>query len=166
MLENIRPHRIITRLVDIDCDELAARGIRGVLLDLDNTLTPWRSIVIAPDVERWVGRLRQAGLTACIVSNAATARRVRPVAERLGLPWVTRALKPLRRGFLRGMRLMGTTPDTTAMVGDQLFTDIYGANRLSLYIILVDPLSPREALLTKLLQRPLERLLGRIAKQP
>ena len=150
--------------MDLDCAELAARGIRGVLLDLDNTLAAWRSMAIAPEVERWLGGLRHAGLNACIVSNAATDRRVRPVAERLGLPWVTRALKPLRRGFVRGMRLMGTTPDTTVMVGDQLFTDIYGGNRLGLFTILVDPVSRRDAFTTRLIQRPLERLLGRIPK--
>lgn len=152
------------RLVEIDCDELVSRGMRGVLLDLDNTLTGWNSMVIAPDIERWIGALRQAGLTACIVSNAVTARRVRPVADRLGLPWVTRACKPLRRGYLQGMRLMGTVPDTTVMVGDQLFTDIFGGNRLGLLTILVDPVSNREPLHTCLLQRPLERLLGRRAK--
>ena len=59
---------------------------------------------------------------------------------------------------------MGTTPDSSAMIGDQLFTDIYGGNRLGLLTILVNPLSPRDALPTKLLQRPLERLLGRAPK--
>jgi HAD superfamily phosphatase (TIGR01668 family) len=164
MFDCFRPQRVIARLVELNCDELAAQGIRGVLLDLDNTLTAWRCTTISPEVERWIGSLRQAGLTACIVSNAATARRVRPIAERLGLPWVTRAIKPLRRGFLRGMRLMGTTAETTAMVGDQLFTDIYGANRLHLLSILVDPISPRDSFFTKLFQRPLERILGRCPK--
>ncbi len=164
MFDYFRPHRVMKRLVEVDCDELVARGIRGVLLDLDNTLTTWNSTVIAPEVERWIGHLRQTGLAACIVSNAATTRRVRPVAERLGLPWVTRAIKPLHRGFLQGMRLMGTTPDTTVMIGDQLFTDIYGANRLGLQTILVDPVSSREPFHTSILQRPLERLLGRHPK--
>jgi predicted HAD superfamily phosphohydrolase YqeG len=64
------------------------------------------------------------------------------------------------------MRLMGTTASTTAMVGDQLFTDIYGANRLGLLTVLVDPVSPRDSLPTRLFQRPLEQMLGRLPKQP
>ena len=164
MLNHLRPHRVARRLIDLDCEEMVARGIRGIILDLDNTLSPWRSGVITLEVERWIGRLRDAGLVACVVSNAATAGRVRPVADRLGLPWVTRAAKPLPRGFLRGMRLMGTTPESTAIVGDQLFTDILGGNNLGLYTVLVDPISSQEALITKLLQRPLERWLGRTPK--
>lgn len=161
MFDQFRPHQIVRRLVEVDCEALAASGVRGVILDLDNTVTAWRSTVVTHDIEHWVGRLRDAGLVACLVSNAASAARMRPVADRLGLPWVVRALKPLPRGFRRGMRLMGTTPETTIVIGDQLFTDIYGGNRLGLYTILVDPISPRESLFTRLLQRPLERLIGR-----
>lgn len=164
MLERLRPHQVARRLVEVNCDEFVARGVRGVILDLDNTLTAWRSVTISPDVERWIGRLRGAGLLACVVSNAATAARVRPVADRLGLPWVTRAAKPFAHGFVRGMRLMGTDPATTAVVGDQVFTDILGGNTLGLFTILVEPVSTREALVTKLLQRPLERLIGRLPK--
>ncbi|MHB9134137.1 MAG: YqeG family HAD IIIA-type phosphatase [Armatimonadota bacterium] len=165
MFDRFRPHRLIRSLVEIDCSELAARGIRGVLLDLDNTLTAWRSTEIPPGVDEWLRVLQDAGLAACVVSNAATARRVQPVGDRLGLPWVTRACKPLVRGFNQGMQLLGTTPETTAMVGDQVFTDIYGGNRLGLYTILVEPYSPHEALVTKVIQRPLERLIGRVPKE-
>lgn len=161
MFDCIRPNRIVHRLAELSGEELAQQGIRGVILDLDNTLTAWRSVTIATEVELWIGRLRSAGLVACVVSNAATAGRVRPVADRLGLPWVTRAAKPFARGFHRGMHLMGTTIENTAVIGDQLFTDILGGNRLGLFTILVDPVSTREALITKLLQRPLERLVGR-----
>lgn len=152
------------RLVDISHDLFSTAGIRGVILDLDNTLTPWHTLNISSEVERWVGKLRQVGLAACIVSNAATSQRVRPVAERLGLPWVTRAAKPLRFGLQRGMQLMGSAPCNTAIIGDQMFTDIFGGNKLGLLTILVDPLTPREALITRILQRPLERLIKRKAQ--
>lgn len=165
MFDRFRPYQVAHRLVELDCNELLAHGIRGVILDLDNTLTAWRSTNVSGEVERWVERLRNAGLLACVVSNAATATRVRPVADRLGLPWVTRAVKPLSTGFLRGMRLMGTSSKETAVVGDQVFTDIFGGNRLGLFTILVDPVSSREAFITKLLQRPLERIVGRIPKE-
>ncbi|HOF86860.1 MAG TPA: HAD hydrolase-like protein, partial [Armatimonadota bacterium] len=61
----------------------------------------------------------------------------------------------------RAMAMLETTPDTTAIIGDQLFTDIWGGKRLGLYTILVSPLSPRESLFTRALQRPLERAVGR-----
>lgn len=145
----------------LDLALLHDRGIRGVLLDLDNTLTPWKSRDIAPAVVDWVRALAGTGIGACIVSNAATARRVRPVADALDLCWITRALKPLPHGFRRAMAMLDTDPASTAVVGDQLFTDILGGNRLGLFTVLVDPISQREALFTKLVQRPLERLVGR-----
>ena len=164
MFTRLRPHLLFPRLVDVPHELLLAQGISGVILDLDNTLTPWHTLLISADVERWIARMRQCGLQACIVSNAATGNRVRPVAERLGLPWVTRAAKPLPFGFQRGMQLMDTPPEATAIIGDQLFTDVYGGNALGLLTILVDPLTPRESIVTRLLQRPLERLIGRTAK--
>ena len=164
MLDSLRPHRIALTVVELDCHELAGYGIRGVILDLDNTLTRWGSIEIAPEVDGWICALRQAGLRACILSNSASNRRVQPVAERLGLPWLSRAAKPFPHGYRRAMTLLHTTPDTTAVIGDQLFTDILGGNRLGLYTVLVEPIYPREAWTTSLLQRPLERLIGRIAK--
>lgn len=160
----LRPHRIAHHLTEVDCVELASRGVRGVILDLDNTLTAWRSREITPEVIAWLQRLADVGIQACVVSNAATARRVQPVADQVQLPWVTRAGKPLPAGFLRGMQAMGTTPQTTAVIGDQVFTDILGGNRLGLYTILVDPVATREAWITRILQRPLERKIGRLAK--
>jgi uncharacterized protein len=154
------PSATAVRLVDIDPVDLAARGMKGVVLDLDNTLAEWRGKEASPAIDLWLGRLRAAGLTACIVSNAATTLRVRRIADRLGLPWVTRAVKPLRRAFLRAMYLMKTTPATTAVVGDQLLTDILGGNRLGMYTILVEPLGPREGISTRL-QRPFERMAKR-----
>lgn len=161
-----QPDLQLPRLEALDPRLLTARGIRGVLLDLDNTLTPWKSREISPAVAAWVAALGPAGLHACIISNALTVHRVRPVADALGLSWVTRALKPLPFGFRWGMAMMDTTPATTAVIGDQLFTDIWGGKRLGLFTVLVDPISPREALFTRLLQRPLERALGRKPLKP
>jgi HAD superfamily phosphatase (TIGR01668 family) len=155
------PDLLIARIETLDPGMLAARGVRGVLLDLDNTLTPWKSLHIAPAVTAWVAALAGAGLRACLLSNAATARRVRPVADTLGIPWITRALKPLPFGFRRAMAMLDTTPDTTAIIGDQLFTDVWGGKRLGLFTVLVDPISPHESLFTRMLQRPLERAIGR-----
>ncbi len=164
MLDRFRPHRLARRLEEVDIADLLARGVQGVILDLDNTLTLWKSTAVTPAVVAWVTRLRAQGLQACVLSNAAGARRVRVVADALGLPWITRAGKPLPRGFRQAMTRMGTTPETTVAIGDQVFTDVWGGNRLGLYTILLDPTSPHESWFTKLVQRNLERAIGRIAK--
>jgi HAD superfamily phosphatase (TIGR01668 family) len=165
-LEPLRPHRCVRGVGDITCTELQAAGIQAVLLDLDNTLTPWKSLEIAPPVITWVAELQAAGVAACIVSNAATARRVRPIGDLLGIPWITRAGKPFPHAFHRAMTLLQADPAATAIIGDQVFTDILGGNLLGLHTILVDPLSAHESVFTRLLQRPLERWIGREPKVP
>ena len=100
---------MIPRLEALELDLLLAWAVRGVMLDLDNTLVPWGRQELSVSVIAWVARLREFGLSGCIVTNASRVSRVRPVAELLGLPWVTTANKPLPWGFTRGMRIMGTT---------------------------------------------------------
>lgn len=169
LLTPFRPQRIVRRLEELDCLALKQLGLRGVMLDLDNTLAPWRSPDIPPMVAAWVACLHAHGLRGCVVTNSGTPERVRPIAERLGLPWITHAKKPLPSGFRRGMRLLGTLPHETAMIGDLLTMDVIGGNLLGLYTVLVEPMCcRREHLCTKLLQRPLEKVLHRAlrATQP
>ncbi len=164
MFDSLRPHCLKVNLLELGCRELSERGICGVILDLDNTLTRWRSVEITPEVAGWIAELSQAGIRACILSNSASIRRVQVVAEHLGIPWISRAAKPFPHGYRRAMTLLQSTPATTAIIGDQIFTDILGGNRLGLFTVLVEPLYPYEAWTTSLLQRPLERLIGRLPK--
>jgi hypothetical protein len=157
VLNIFRPRHTVRRFDELNCEVLQRSGIRGVMIDLDNTLVPWPSIDIDPAAEEWVQRLQSEGIQVCLVTNALHRTRARTAAKPLGVPWVHQASKPLWTGFQRGMEILGTTPEETAMVGDQVFTDIFGGNLLGLFTVLVDPLGTRDAFLTKLLQRPFER---------
>lgn len=145
---------------ELDAAQLMARGVRGVMLDLDNTIAPWRGRAVCDDVLAWVESLKAAEIRACLVTNSFNIWRVRPVAEQLGLPWVAGSVKPLSLGFRRGMRAMDTVPETSAMVGDLLTMDVCGANHLGIYSVLVHPRSPHDQWFTKHIQRPIERWLG------
>jgi len=152
-----RPRHIVRRFDELNCEVLQHRGIRGVMIDLDNTLVPWPSIDIDPAAATWVQCLQAEGIQVCLVTNALHRTRARTAAEPLGVPWVHHAAKPLWKGLRRGMKILGTTPEETAMVGDQVFTDIFGGNLLGLFTVLVDPLGEQDAFLTTILQRPFER---------
>lgn len=141
-------------------EHLLERGIRHVFLDLDNTLTPWRSREVADEVEGWLAKGRAAGLRFCILSNTRNMARLQALSERLDVPYVRARMKPSRRGFLLGMDRLGATPQDSAMVGDQLFTDIWGGNRVGMLTIWVRPLHPREFFGTKI-SRLLERCILR-----
>jgi len=157
------PRRSVASVADLDPAVLHSAGIRGIILDLDNTVVPWGAATPPKFVQRWVARVHQAGIRACIVSNNS-GLWARQIGELLGIPVVGWALKPVPFGFRRAMRLMGTTAGQTALIGDQLFTDVLGGNLLGVYTILVEPLSPRDWLstrLVRLLEGPLRRRLRR-----
>jgi HAD superfamily phosphatase (TIGR01668 family) len=147
----------------IDLPTLASRGITGVLADLDGTLVGDHQHEVAGSVSAWVDGLRAAGIGVCIVSNSGPAR-VAPVAALLDVPYVAHAAKPLRRGIDAGLRVLARPANDVALVGDQLFTDVWGGRRSRLLTILVEPRSADQTLLTRL-KRPLERLVdgGRAA---
>jgi HAD superfamily phosphatase (TIGR01668 family) len=153
----LRPSSQVSTVYDIDLTALRARGIRGLILDLDNTIVPWGVREVSPELPVWIAAARDADLQLCIVSNNMGSR-VTAIAKRLGLPVVAGALKPRRRALRRALVVMGTTPEATALVGDQLFTDILGGNRLGLHTILVRPQGRKEFVLTRLV-RLIERLL-------
>jgi len=152
----LAPDVRVVRLSAVDLDDLAARGIRGILVDLDNTITPWRSLEVPPDTADWLARARER-FGVCVTSNTTKWRRLALLRERLGVPALGFMRKPLAASFRRGMQELGTEPATTAMIGDQLFTDILGARRLGLHAILVQPVSADEFIATKLMRR-LERV--------
>jgi HAD superfamily phosphatase (TIGR01668 family) len=141
----------------IDVPTLASRGITGVLADLDGTLVGDHQDDVAGSVAAWVDGLRVAGIDVCIVSNSGPAR-VAPLAALLDVPYVAHAAKPLRRGIDAGLRVLARPANDVALVGDQLFTDVWGGRRSRLLTILVAPRSSDQALLTRL-KRPLERLV-------
>jgi len=156
----LRPTYIVDRIHEIEIRSLWARGIRGVILDLDNTLVPWNQAELPPEIQRWIEMAKIQGLRLCLVSNAFRGARVKQVAERLGLNFVLRAGKPFPWAFRRGLAMLGTAPQQTCAIGDQIFTDMLGANWLGLDTILVTPMTTRESPHTRLirfLERPLRR---------
>ena len=139
----------VDNLLDVPLEELAAAGLRAFIFDLDNTITEWNSQELRTEVEEWFKLLREQGFKACILSNNG-ARRILKISQRLGIPFIHRARKPMRASFLQAVALMGVTPSETAVIGDQIFTDVLGGNRAGLYTILVKPLDRREFYGTKI----------------
>jgi HAD superfamily phosphatase (TIGR01668 family) len=157
MLEILRPKVHANSVLGLDGEELKKAGIRGIIFDLDNTLVEWKQDTLNPEVIELIGRFKDHGFKMCILSNALESR-VEIVAEALGIPYVSRAVKPRKFPFKKALQILGTAPQETAVVGDQLFTDILGGNRLELYTIWTTPLSSTEFVYTRVVRR-LERLV-------
>jgi HAD superfamily phosphatase (TIGR01668 family) len=150
-------------LQDIPVEHLLTEGIRGLILDLDNTIAPWNDKSLSREVIDWFEKIRTAGIKACIVSNNTRPDRVAAVADVLGILYVYKAAKPRKKAFLLGIEELGMERSAIAVIGDQLFTDVFGGNRMEMKTILVSPIDQREFAGTKVL-RFLERLVGRRAR--
>lgn len=163
-LDAFTPDLYVERVADIPLEQLWARGIRGLLLDLDNTLLANFANQFETPVIEWAASVREHGLSLCIVTNA-THHRTEMLAQILGIPGIARARKPLTRGLRQGLRSLGLQTHQAAMVGDQIFTDVWAGKRAGLYTILVVPINRRESWLTRW-KRPLERrVLARLARR-
>ncbi|MGL5512638.1 MAG: YqeG family HAD IIIA-type phosphatase [Sporomusa sp.] len=156
MLKLLTPCLVVDTLYDIDLDMLKRRGIRGIILDLDNTIIPWNSPDLCPNMRNWLSQLEGHGLKLCLVSNNKE-KRVSQIAAQCGAPFIARALKPFPTGFRQAVNTMALDPVQVAVVGDQLFTDMLGGNRLGLFTIWVKPLTTQEFFGTKI-TRQLEKL--------
>ena len=125
---------------DITTTMLQHFGIRGLLLDLDNTLTTHDNPRPAEGVLDWIAVMKENGIAMCIVSNNHPPR-VKPFADLLGLPFVCEGKKPLSKGFREARTVMGLPWKELAVVGDQIFTDVLGANLKRLKCIFVFPIA-------------------------
>ncbi len=159
----LRPDLMVSAAHEVDPDMLSLQGIEGVLVDLDDTLLPSNSDRLAQPYRNWLDRLEANGIGVVILSNGER-RRVTALSDALGVPALPLVGKPFRFAFRRGLQLLGTQPQATAMIGDQLFTDILGANLSGVHSILVSPLTPGKLPHTRV-ARHIERWVLRAQKQ-
>jgi len=159
MLGYFRPQSYAGGVASIDPVALYARGIRGAIVDLDNTLVGFRSLEPLAQDALWVARAHAAGVRVALLTNNATPW-ANEVAQTLGVPCIARARKPLPFGFRRALRLLDLPAEAAIVIGDQLFTDVLGAKLAGLEVILVDPLVRHDPWNTRPL-RWLERIIMR-----
>ncbi|MBO7304024.1 MAG: YqeG family HAD IIIA-type phosphatase [Clostridia bacterium] len=139
-----------------DADFLTDIGVKGIILDIDNTLEPYEHPLPGEHVIRWLNSLRDRGIKAAIVSNNGR-ERVELFNGELGLPAYYKAKKPFKKNLLRAMSDMGTSPDDTVLMGDQVFTDVWAAHNARIRAILVPPINDKRDVLTRfkrLLEKP------------
>ena len=134
------PDGVYPSIYQIDGPALNRRGITLLLADLDNTLAKYGQPEPDQDLRAWKDALAAAGVELFLLSNSRKPRRAEHFARALGIPFLGHAGKPKSGGFLKAMAQMGRTPAQTAMVGDQIFTDILGAKRTGVLALMVEPI--------------------------
>ncbi len=143
------PIKRLASVCEITPSLLQEMGIKGLLLDIDNTLTTHDNPVPAPGVEEWIAQMKAAGIALRLVSNNH-APRVEPFARILGITCICEAKKPLTSGFQRAMKDMGLPKKQLCVVGDQIYTDVLGARLFAVSCIYVPPMELEQTLFFKL----------------
>lgn len=146
----------VTKLTD---EIIQENNIKGIILDVDNTLLYYNKELLK-DADIWCKNLAEKGIKFCIVSNSNKKEKVKMVAEKLGIPYISFAMKPLKKGLMKAKNIIGVPVKNIAVVGDQIFTDVIGANRSGMFSILVKPLEEKDIFITRI-KRPLEEAIIR-----
>ena len=148
------PKAYFESVKEINIDFLNKNNIKALILDVDNTILDFDKNILE-GIEKWCEDLKKQEIKFCILSNSNHKEKVQMVAEKLGLPYFYFGTKPLKRGFKKAINLLEEKEENIAAVGDQIFTDVIGANRCKMFSILVKPIGEKDILITKI-KRPLE----------
>ena len=144
---------------DVDYIKLYESGIRLILTDLDNTLVSYKDDVVSEKLLSWFNERKKEGFEIMIISNNSKKRRVMNFANKLGIKYIARAMKPLKGGFKKILKLAGRKYEANEIIaiGDQLMTDVFGANRMNYKSILVKAIDRKTETWTTRFNRTLER---------
>jgi len=142
-IEKFYPDTFVCSAYDVDYGSLRKAGIRGIVFDIDNTLVPHDAPADRRAIELFK-RLHYMGFRCLLLSNNRE-KRVKSFADSVKYTdYIFKGNKPLKSGYIEAMRRMRTTPATTVLIGDQLFTDVWGAKRCAIRSILVKRIDDRE----------------------
>lgn len=159
LLKKLLPSQQLDSIYDLDLHKLKQQGIKGIITDLDNTLIDWNQADATPELLSWFQKLKEHGFQIIVVSNN-NDERVRAFAEPHGIPYIPAARKPGKNAFRVALQRLRLQPEEVVVIGDQIFTDILGGNRLGLYTILVIPTATTDAWITRF-NRMMERFVLR-----
>jgi HAD superfamily phosphatase (TIGR01668 family) len=154
----LTPDLYYSSLFAVDLDVLAERGVDTILIDLDNTILPRGALALEDRAYEWVALAKQRFRVGIVSNNSK--RHPAEMAEQLGVALVAKALKPSRRGVHAAMARLGSTPATTALIGDQMFTDVLAGNRAGVTSVLVGPLAKQDLPHTLVLRRLQARIMA------
>ncbi|KAF1300190.1 MULTISPECIES: YqeG family HAD IIIA-type phosphatase [Enterococcus] len=164
MFAKYKPTWMVNAIYDLTPEQLRKHGIKAVLTDLDNTLIAWNNPDGTDELRQWLQTMKQAEIPVIVVSNNK-ASRVERAIQALDLGYVSRALKPFSRGIRIGHERLQMSKDEVVMVGDQLMTDIRGANRAGVRSILVKPLIETDAWNTRINRFMERRVMKQLLKE-
>lgn len=162
MLEIFRPKEYLDSIYQIDFSKLKSKGIKGLILDLDETLLPREMLDITPVLFSFIEGLKDKGFSIFLLSNSIHEARVEYVGKTFNIPFSVFAMKPLPFAFENAKKKLGLNTNEVAVIGDQLFMDIWGGNLAKMYTIMVKPMTPEKIWIRQLMRETEKYVLDRL----
>lgn len=151
------PKLYLNNVREITIELLKKYQLKGLILDVDNTLIDYEKNM-PEGTKEWAENLKKQGIRLCILSNSNHREKVEKVAKILEIPYIHFAKKPLKSGFKRAKKILKLENEQMGVVGDQILTDVIGANRSKMFPILVKPIDEKDIFITKI-KRPIEEFI-------
>jgi len=156
-MKKLYPDMYYKNIQSIPIEALIESNINAIMLDVDNTLIDINK-VMPKGIRSWITEAKKAGIKLCILSNSNKKEKIEMVSSKLDIPYVFFAKKPLKKGYIQAQEILQSSKENTAAVGDQIFTDVLGANMFGITSILLEPIDKEDLLITKI-KRPIENLV-------
>lgn len=151
------PKKYFKKITDIDIEFLKENKIKGLILDVDNTLLDF-NLNVLEGLEQWHENIVKNGIKTIIVSNTNKKEKIKMISSLLNIDYIMFAMKPCKKGFIEAKKRLNLENENIAAIGDQIFTDVLGANRNKMFSILVEPIDKKDIWLT-VAKRPIEKLI-------
>lgn len=151
------PKLYCKRVTDITVEFLKENNLKALILDVDNTLIDFDRNLLE-GIEEWQKNMHENHIKCIILSNSNQKAKIEKIANTLNIPYIKLGAKPLKIGFKKALKKLDLPTENIAVVGDQIFTDVWGANRCKMFSILVEPIAEKDYLITKV-KRPLENFV-------
>jgi len=162
-VEKFKPTYMISSVEKIPFVLLERDNIKGLIFDVDNTIATMGK-GITEGCYKWIKEAKELGYKICILSNSVNLKKVRRIMTDLGILGLCFAKKPSTKGFEMALNLLDLKKEEVIMIGDQVFTDVWGANRFGIKSILVNPINKKEGPFT-LIKRPIEKIILKKLKE-
>lgn len=160
----LKPDFILNSITDLTIDFLQSLGVKGIILDADNTILAYESISLQKTHLEWINSIKTNGVKIVLVSNNFS-KRVSLISQQIDVPYISMALKPLPFRLHRAIETMSLNKNQVLAVGDQLFTDVLGAHLAGIKVVLVTPLSEHDSFITRILRKLEKSMLKRQEKR-
>ena len=152
----LKPNAQFDKVTDVTADFLKENNIKAIILDVDNTLIDLDRKPLE-NIEKWIETLKKESIKICIASNSIKKAKIEKVAKKMDIPFIYFSTKPFKRGLKKATQILKVKNENIAEIGDQLFTDVLGANRMKMFSILTKPISDEKTKLGEI-KRKIEKI--------